>query len=79
MDQKTPLHHEKTVCFAYFARRNPTIHRLCVRCSLALNLQFPEIDVAIIDFREELPSNLGVFNVRFVDLAVVHERRSLDL
>ena len=30
MDQETPSHHEKTVRFADFARRNPAIYRLAV-------------------------------------------------
>jgi len=30
MNQETPLNDEKAVRFAYFARRNPAIHRLPV-------------------------------------------------
>src|SRR5712692_11696340 len=47
--------------------------------SLSLNLQFPEIDVLVIDFREKLLPDLGLFDVRFVNLVVVHKRRALDL
>src|ERR1700686_5315191 len=45
----------------------------------SLNLQFPEIDVLVIDFREKLLPDLCLFDVRFVNLVVVHKRRALDL
>jgi hypothetical protein len=41
----------------------PGAERFLLRRSLPLNLQFPEIDVLVIDFREKLLPDLGVFDV----------------
>src|ERR1700685_1245591 len=56
----------------------PGADRFLPRRSLSLNLKFPGIDVLVIDFREKLLPDLGVFDVRFVNLVVVLKGRALD-
>jgi hypothetical protein len=43
MDQKTPLHDEQPVRFAYFARRNPAIHRLSVTSNHPRKFRYGEV------------------------------------
>ena len=43
MDQKTPLNDEEPVRFAYFARRNPAIHRLSVTPNHLRKFRYGEV------------------------------------
>ena len=47
MDQKTPLHDEKTVRFAYFARRNPAIYRLSITSNHLRKFRYRQVLAAM--------------------------------